>query len=181
MLTILSAILGFMGPFVPELIKLLRGKQDNAHELAMIAAQAEASKQDHVYKMEAMNVNADIAETVAIHAPQQSFGVQVLDAAKDWPKPLVVPVFYAFALLDLVSGLVRPAVTYAVVGFYLIYKYALFELAKSGGNLWTEAATMVWGENDLGILFLVLGFWFGSRTVKSAFGGSASTGRPGGG
>ena len=37
MLAILSAILGFAGPFIPELLKLFRQKQDNAHELAVKA------------------------------------------------------------------------------------------------------------------------------------------------
>lgn len=181
MLTILSAILGFLGPFLPEIIKLYREKQDNAHELAVLALQAESSKQDHLYKMEEIGIVADIAEMRVLHQPTQSFGVQILDAAKDWPKIVVVPVFYMFAFLDFISGFVRPGVTYAVVGFYLFYKWALFSVAKLDHDTWQLAIQTIWTENDLGILFLVLGFYFGSRTVKSTFGGSASTGKAGGG
>jgi len=181
MLTILSALIGFAGPFVPELLKFFKQKEDNKHELAVLALQAEAAKSAHTYKMDEIGIQADMVEMQTLHQPQQSFGVQILDAAKDWPKFLIVPVFYLFAFLDIISGLVRPVVTFSVVGFYLVYKYALFDMARSTGNIWQQAATMVWNENDLGILFLVLGFYFGARTVKATFGGSSNTGRAGGG
>lgn len=181
MITILSALLGFLGPFIPELIKLFRQKQDNVHELAMLSLQADISKQDHLYKMDELSINANIAEIQVHHKPSPSFGVQILDAAKDWPKFVVVPIFYLFAILDFISGLVRPIVTFAMVGFYLFYKWSIFLAAKADHTAWEVAVQSIWTEHDLGVLFLVLGFYFGSRTVKATFGGSASTGRPGGG
>jgi hypothetical protein len=179
MLSILSAILGFAGPFVPELIKFFRQKQDNAHELAVLQFQAQIAAQEHAYRMEAINISADIQESAIIHQPQISFGVQILDAAKDWSKVFVLPVFYLFAFLDFISGLVRPAVTYAIVAFYLMYKYALFEMARIQSADWKNAATMVWNADDLSLLLLTLGWYFGNRAVKATFGGSANTGRPG--
>lgn len=77
--------------------------------------------------------------------------------------------------------MVRPVVTYLMVAFYLIYKWALFQQASLIASDWSKAATMIWTEADLGILYLVLGFYFGSRMVKAAFGGSAQTGKAGGG
>lgn len=181
MLTILTALLGFAGPFIPELIKLFRQKQDNSHELAVLEMQTKIAANQHLYKMEELNVNADIVEMQTLRTPQQSFGVQMLDAAKDWPKLLIIPVFYLFAFLDFVSGMVRPAVTYGITGFYLMYKWALFEQAKLISGSWDRAAVIIWTEMDFSILLLVLGYYFGSRLVKSQFGGSASTGKPGGG
>lgn len=181
MLTILSALLGFAGPFIPELIKFFRQKQDNQHELAVLEMQTKIAAAEHLYKMEEINATADIAEMQTLRQPQQSFGVQILDAAKDWPKMIILPVFYLFALLDFVAGMVRPTVTYAMVGFYLVYKWALFQQASLIASDWSKAATMIWTEQDLGILYITLGFYFGSRVVKSTFGGSASTGKAGGG
>lgn len=181
MLTILSALLGFAGPFIPELIKLFRQKQDNSHELAVLELQTKIAANQHLYKMEELNANADIMEMQTLRMPQQSFGVQILDAAKDWPKFLIVPVFYMFAILDFLAGMVRPSVTYAITGFYLAYKWALFEQAKLISGSWDRAAVIIWTEMDFSILLLVLGYHFGSRTVKAAFGGSASTGKAGGG
>ena len=181
MFTVLSALLGFVGPFIPELIKFFKQKQDNQHGLAILALQAEAAKQEHLYKLEELNTSADIAESANLRLPQQSFGVQVLDAAKDWPKGVIVPVFYLFSFLDFMSGFVRPAVTYAFVGFYLMYKWALFEVAKLESSSWIVALPTIWSEADFALLTLTLSFWFGSRAAKAAFGGSASTGRSGGG
>ncbi len=181
MLTILSAIFGFAGPFLPMIIKLFQQKQDNAHELAILAMQAKAAELQHAYKMEELNTTADITESSNLRLPQQSFGVQVLDAAKDWPKIIIVPVFYLFSFLDFASGFVRPGVTYAMVAFYLAYKWALFETAKLTAGSWTVAIPTIWTEADFALLTLTLSFWFGSRAAKAAFGGSASTGKPGGG
>lgn len=173
-------MLGFAGPFIPELIKFFRQKQDNAHELAVLEMQTKIAASEHMYKMEQINATADIAEMQTLRQPQVSFGVQILDAAKDWPKFIVVPVFYLFAILDFTSGMVRPIVTYLMVGAYLVYKWALFQQASLIASEWSKAATMIWTEADLGILYLVLGFYFGARMVKSAFGGNASTGKAGG-
>lgn len=181
MLTILSALLGFAGPFIPELIRIFHRKQDNQHELAMMEMQAKFALQDHLYKMEEINIRADIAETTVIHQPTPSFGVQLLDAAKDWPKIVIIPVFYLFSFLDFVSGFVRPGVTYLMVGFYLFYKWSMFDIVKLDHAMWQSAVLSVWTENDWAVLLLVLSFYFGQRTVKAAFGGSASTGKAGGG
>lgn len=181
MLTILTALLGFAGPFIPELIKLLRQKQDNRHELAVLEMQTKIAAAQHLYKMEELDVNADIAEMQTLRQPQASFGVQILDAAKNWPKFLIVPVFYLFAFLDFAAGMVRPAVTYGITGFYLMYKWALFEQAKMISGSWDRAAVIIWTEMDFSILLLVLGYYFGQRAMKGVFGGSANTGRPGGG
>lgn len=181
MITILSALLGFAGPFIPELIKLFRQKQDNSHELAILDMQTKIAAAHHLYKMEELNVGGDIAEMQTLRQPQQSFGVQILDAAKDWPKFLIVPVFYMFAVLDFLSGMVRPGVTYAITGFYLMYKWALFEQAKLVAGSWDRAAIVIWTEMDFSILLLVIGYWFGQRAMRATFGGSAGTGKAGGG
>lgn len=181
MLSIIAALLGFAGPFLPEVLKLFRQNQDNQQELAILKIQAEMAAAGHMYKMEEINANADIVEMQTLRQPQQSFGVQVLDAAKGWPRGWIIPVFYFFALLDFISGMVRPMVTYSMVGFYLMYKWALFDLAKLEHGSWQTASTAIWTETDFSILLLTLSYWFGSRVVKAAFGGSSSTGKAGGG
>lgn len=194
MLTILASLLGFFGPFVPELLKLFRQKQDNSQELAILKLQSENAAQAHTYKMSEINAQLDgnaqafanqydLEELKVTHAQAQSFGVQVLDAARDWNKWLVAPVFYLFALLDFINGMVRPLVTYAAVSFYVTYKYALFEATRAtlGVANWQTALLQTWGENDWAFLMLVVTFWFGSRSAKQVFGGSASTGKTGGG
>ena len=60
MLSILSAILGFAAPFLPELLKYFTRSQDNAHELAMMKLQLEAKAQEHLYRMEEINVQGTL-------------------------------------------------------------------------------------------------------------------------
>jgi hypothetical protein len=177
MLSIATALLGFASPFLPELLKFFTRRQDNAHELALMELRLKAGAQEHLWKMEEITAEADIAEARALHRPQPSFGVQILDKAHDsgmspW---LVAPVFYLFAALDVLSGLVRPAAAYASFALYAAYKWALYETLVSDrfGNTTAGALTQLWGEQDWNVLVLILSYWFGARTAKLAFGGRA--------
>lgn len=176
---ILSFLSGVVGPLLPELLKFFRQKQDNAHELAMLEARMKYAQFEHMWRMEEINANADIAESQVLHGKQQSFGVQLLDASQRWAdsrwgKWLVTPAFYLFSLLDFLNGMVRPVIAYAAFGFYMAYKVALYQIALRH----VDAATAVlqtWGDNDWAVLMTVIGFFFGQRMVKAAFGGSAQT------
>jgi hypothetical protein len=183
-LTIFTALTGFAAPFLPELLKFFKARQDQQFELQRMEMQFKYAEKEHIWKLEEINAAADIAEQQRLYQPMQSFGVQLLDAAKGhaFGKWAIVPAFYLFTLLDFLSGMVRPTVTYAFVGFYLLYKWARFELMAGVSDksfTWAEGVVNVWGETDYQILVLVLSFWFGQRIAKAVFGGSASTGRPG--
>ena len=175
MLSILSAILGFAAPFLPELLKYFTRSQDNAHELAMMKLQLEAKAQEHLYRMEEINVQGDINEAIELHKPMSSFGVQLLDAAKghNFAGWAMYPAFYMFAFMDFVAGMVRPVVTYTAFGFYMAVKWAQLTIAQSGGYDLSVALLQVWSQEDLAIVVLVLSYWFGQRSAKAAFGGSA--------
>ncbi|HYE01333.1 MAG TPA: hypothetical protein VEH84_18270 [Alphaproteobacteria bacterium] len=184
MLSILTAAFGFFAPFLPELLKLARERQDQGFELQRLRLSAELAEREHAWRLAEIEARADAAEGAALHAPQPSFGVQMLDAARDgglggWA---VVPAFYLFALLDFLSGLVRPAVTYAMFGFYMAYKLARLQLMQSVSDQsfdWYEGVVRLWGDQDWAVLTLVLSYWFGHRAAKAAFGGSALTVAPG--
>ncbi len=177
MLSTITALLGFASPFLPEVLKYFTRRQDNTHELALMELRLKAGAQEHLWRMDEIDARADIAEAREVHKPMVSFGVQILDKAHDsgmspW---LVAPVFYLFALLDFVSGLVRPAAAYASFGFYAAYKWAMYETLVSDrfGNSTAGAMIQLWGEQDWNVLVLVLSYWFGARTAKLAFGGRA--------
>jgi hypothetical protein len=67
MLSIATAIIGFLGAFAPEIIKYFNTKRDQAHELEILKVQAEMQKEGHLEKMEEINANADIAESQALY------------------------------------------------------------------------------------------------------------------
>ena len=182
MIELLSAVFGFFAPFATEVFKFFQRKQDNAHELAMMKMQIEARSNEHAYRMEEISATADIKEAENIHKPQHSFGVQLLDAAKghnlnNW---LLFPAFYLFTLLDFVSSMVRPTITYAAFTFYAFVKWAQLEMALRASNDIVAAVLAVWTSSDMSIVILVLSYWFGQRAAKSAFGGTANTAYRGG-
>ncbi len=184
MLAALLTLFGFLAPFIPEVLKMFTRRQDNAHELAMFKMRLEASEKEHMYKMEEINTKADIAETIEIHKPQQSFGVQMLDAAKNHSMSgwALYPVFYMFSFLDFINGLVRPFIAYAMVLFYMAYKYACYDAMRSVSDesfTWSEGILKLWTENDWGVLLMVLAYFFGQRTAKAVFGGSTQTAKAG--
>ena len=182
MIELLSAVFGFFAPFATELFKFFQRKQDNAHELNMMKLQMEARNQEHFYRMEEISATADIKEAENIHKPQHSFGVQLLDAAKGhsltgWA---LYPAFYMFVLIDFISSLVRPVITYAAFSFYAVVKWAQLQMALTSGVSWQAAVLQVWTSSDMSIVILVLSYWFGQRAAKAAFGGTANTAYRGG-
>ena len=177
MIELLSALLGFAAPFLPELLKYFNKKQDNAHELAMMDKQAALAEKQAGWRMDELVVNADAAETLELHKSMSSFGVQLLDAAKGhslsgWA---LYPAFYLFAILDFISGFVRPGITYAAFGFYMSVKWAELTIARANNSALSAALLQVWSAEDRAIVILVLSYWFGHRSAKQAFGGSAMT------
>lgn len=175
MLSLISAILGFAAPFLPELLKFFQRGQDNAHELQMMALQMKMQASEHMYKLEEINTQGDINEIIELHKPTQSFGVQLLDAAKGYGLSgwALYPAFYLFCALDFIAGFVRPGITYAAFAFYVAVKWAQLSIAQTGttGSL-TVALLQVWSAEDMAIVVLVLSYWFGNRSAKAAFGGS---------
>jgi hypothetical protein len=173
MFAILSALMGFLAPFLPQVIKIFQTKQDYAQELLMLEMRLKYATQEHQWKMEEVSAQADIAEMQTLRAPQQSFGVDLLDAAKGWKDTtwgrwLIAPAFAGYAALDILNGLVRPVVTFSIVFFYMTYKWAVYED--------TQNILLTWGEQDWGVLMMVLAFYFGNRTAKAIFGGSTQSG-----
>ena len=171
MLSILTAVLGFASPFLPEALKYFTRKQDNAHELALMELRLKAGAQEHLWKMEEIAAQADIAEAKEIHKPQKVFGVELLDHVAGKPWPIWLPVFWGLSLLDWLTGMVRPTVAYASFGFYIAYKWAMYT-TLTGARFENDSANAVvqlWGEQDWNILVLILSYWFGSRAAKTAF------------
>lgn len=65
MLSIFGAVIGLLGSFLPSLLGFFKAKEDHKHELAVMQVQAEMAKSEHLYRMEEINVNADVASEQA--------------------------------------------------------------------------------------------------------------------
>lgn len=185
MLTLIVSFLsGVVGPLLPSVVNLFKESSERKHELKMLEMRMKYAAQEHTWRMEEINAQADIEEAKVLHTPQKSFGVQLIDAADKWADTrwgrwIITPSFYLYTLLDIVNGFVRPTIAYAAFFFYMVYKWSLFEIVRSSTNV-HEAITATWTENDWMVLLMVLGFFFGQRAAKAVIGGSTTNAKSNG-
>lgn len=184
MFTLLFSFLGgVIGPLLPNVLNLVRDWQDRKHELQMMEMRMKYAAQEQMWRMEELNARADIEEAKVLHTPQKSFGIDLIDAADKWSeskwgKWLITPSFLLYTILDIVNGFVRPTIAYAAFGFYMVYKWSVFQIAQTH-MMTIEAINSTWTENDWVVLLMVLGFFFGQRAAKAVLGGSTTNGKSG--
>lgn len=155
MLTILTSIIGFVGGFVPDILKYFKQKQDNAHEIEILKLQMEAQKELHTEKMEEINANADIEESKALYqsAKVEYTGVKWIDG-----------------IIGLLNGTVRPVVAYLFVGLYSVVKLAqVYGMVHGSGTTYLDAVKYTYTELDMSCLMLVLSYYFGQRMATKVF------------
>lgn len=172
MWTIISTFLGFSQQFLPELFKWLQKRGDQKHELAMFKLRLESMERQSLHRLDEVVAMATSQEQIALHTPQPSFGVQLIDAASksSWSGWVVVPAFYLFVLVDALNNAVRSIITYAICGLYIACKVAFFYYVMLSGGGLTTAWMNLWTEQDGIILGYTFGFWFGGVTAKTVFG-----------
>lgn len=151
MLALFGTILGLLGSLAPEILKFFNNKEDHKHEREVLSLQMEASKLQHVGKMQEIEANADIQETLSIQssAKQVITGSRILDG-----------------IVSLYNGSVRPTITYGFFVLYAAVKWGVYVSYTQAGYDWTQAIQTIWGQEDFAVFSTVISFWFGSRFLK---------------
>lgn len=147
MLTLLSGLIGLLGSVIPDLLKIWNDYNDKRHELAILQIQMEHARLGHQYRMAEIDAEATSRESVALYSTQKRVGIRWVDA---------------------LNATVRPFVTYLLLIWYMIYKGSFVYIA------WLDDASMtIWDvllasytQEDMSLLALVLGFWFGHRALQ---------------
>jgi hypothetical protein len=153
MLVIIGAIIGLFGSLLPEVLKFLNNKEDHKHEIDMAKVQIEMSKLAGEIKLAELNATADIEETKAIYAHATvPTGDGILTQ-----------------ILAFISHTVRPVITYAFMATYILVKYAVYISYTQVGYTWTQAISVLWGEEDFAVFATIMAFWFGGRFMKYSF------------
>jgi len=147
MLTLLGALLGFLGSAFPELLKLFYHKQDCTHELAIMDRQIELTKLGHSHHLEEIKTQATALEQMALYHHAKPTGVPWVDS---------------------LAGSVRPLITYAFFLVYALIKLAQwkFALIMAGDPHWSEALLSIWRDEDKGLFAAIISFWFGCRALN---------------
>lgn len=147
MLSLIGAVLGFGTSFLPRVLDFFQKKRDQAHELEMVKAQTDAQIKLEGARLLAINVDADIRETEALHSEQTKITLK----ASPWMVNL--------------NASVRPVLTYL---FFLEFVSLTWLLAF--GMIDDGLYMTVWNNEIQAIWASVVCFWFGSRTYNRIHG-----------
>lgn len=110
MITLLGSLIGFLSSIIPDVVKMFQDRQDKKHELEILKLQIQREQTAFNQKLDAINVQADIAESKQLYS---TYKTQI-----KW--------------VDALNGTVRPVIAYS---FFFLYAFLKIEFAD---NLWTE-------------------------------------------
>jgi hypothetical protein len=114
MVTILSAVLGFFGSMLPDVLALFRDNADRKHERHILELQLKQQELGRSERLEEVRLQADAVERVALYRTYHT----------------------GIAWVDALNGTVRPVLAYA---FFLLYALVKFMTWVDGGYvLWTD-------------------------------------------
>ncbi|MGG5290009.1 hypothetical protein [Pseudomonas shirazensis] len=167
MIAIVSAIFGFLGPFVPKVFDYLQSSQDHKQEIELMKLRMESASSEHIWKLEEINARADIQESIAIHKPEEPYAEKLITSVGGGNLPTWIRGYVALVgvHVDFVIRMCRPVITYLMVGFYMFYKVAVFHALEAAGLTGFDALKASWTEFDEAMLAAVISFWFGGRIL----------------
>jgi hypothetical protein len=166
MIALLSALLGFFSSAVPDFIRLFRDGKDRAHEITLLKLQmdyereklavgASDSSQMRAQQLQAIMLETDLQQQAILNARVKDnlTGIHWVDA---------------------LAGSVRPMITYAFFGLYVLVKCAQFSILLSPSLPWqnnltvAQALVSLWTQEDVAIFSAIMAFWFGQRALSKA-------------
>lgn len=148
MITIISAIIGFLASLIPSLIKIWEKKQDYTNEYNLRKLELEAIEKGIDLQARIEQIKAASAQSKAVYQHDES-------------------ITYNETLNDLRAS-VRPVVTYTLFGVFLLVKLIVIFMGVLGDMTAEQLIQVVWDEYTAGIFTLCVSYWFG--TILTATG-----------
>ena len=142
MITVISALVGFISATFPDMLKLFRDYQDRKHELKILQFQLDQQAQGHQERLQEINVQADIAEAGAIYKTYKS------------------DIYW----IDALNGSVRPILAYAFFLLYASVKSLQFALLPDVPLPWQVEG--LWNAEDQAIFAGIISFYYGQRAMS---------------
>lgn len=147
---LIGGAIGAIARMAPEVLKFFDRKNERKHELAVADQQMELIRLQEHMKLDSDRIQADSQQLVA--------GLDAIKTAYESQKT-------GFKFADTVSALVRPGVTYLVVGFWALVKVAAYS-QLSDTLPWDVAVRTLWGDNDWALFAGIINFWFLGRVFE---------------
>lgn len=149
--TLFGGLLGGIFRIAPEIMKMLDRKNEREHELRMVGAEMEFAK---------------IRGEIAMRQVDAAMTISELDAMQEALKEQGQTARAAGKFVAAISALVRPMVTYWFVVMYSAVKIISITLAIQQGGNWQQVILESWNEEDMGMLMMILTFWFVGRVYE---------------
>ena len=140
MVTLLASIAGFVSSILPEIVRLIKDKNDKRHELDIMDRQ------------------------IAISKLQMSQQLQEIDARQDELQYRTLYETYSTGVswVDALNGTVRPVMAYS---FFVLYTYLKYWQIKCvTPTFMAQYLEVVWNPDDQAIFAGIISFYFGQRT-----------------
>lgn len=153
MMTLIGSLIGFLSSALPDILSLFRERQDRKHELAILALQIEQQKNGHQQRLEAIEVEGDIAQQQALY----QFDNQPTNT---W--------------IDGLRASVRPVLTYGFFGLFVYVKVNSLTILLNLGLPFDVAVLRLWDAETQGLFSAIVSFWFGNRTFNKRYRGDMS-------
>jgi len=142
--------LGAILRFIPEILKIVNSKSDQAHEFKMTELQL---KIDAGRASQALDLVHAQGEASALSGQIQAFA----DAVKGQGQLTGV------RWIDGLNASVRPMFTYWLMALYTAYKVTVISDAWQNFTTLKDFGTQVWTPNDMVLFSSVATFWFVDR------------------
>lgn len=143
MITLISAIIGFLASVLPAVIKIIEKKQDYKHEFELRKLEIEAAQQGIALQTRIQQIQALIEQNRAIYGHDESIS--------------------GSSTINNLRATVRPVITYAFFFLFFIIKTIALIAGIQAGFPVEKLVVVVWDEYTGSIFGAIIAFWFGSR------------------
>lgn len=157
MITLLGAIIGLLGSLLPKLCGIFQDRIDKQHELQVLDRQVEMAKANISSQLEAIHSQAQAEEYKALYQTYNS-GIRWVDALNSTVRPIIA---YSFFILYAFTK--YPHLKFA---FEVINSEHAFINEVAFITAYQNVMSVLWTDQDAGILAGVISFYYGSRAQE---------------
>ena len=136
MLSLIGSALGLFSSAIPKALDMWQDKNDKAHELKILKAQAEIT-------LDQTAIDASIREVESIHEHDSNI------KASTW--------------VDNPRALVRPIMAYSFMALFITVEITAFVTLVDAGIGAGDALNKIWDDEIMALWSTILAFYFGGR------------------
>lgn len=146
--TIAGGLMGGLFRLAPEVLKFFDRDNERKHELAMMDKQLAF---EQLAGDSRLAIQQEKSFTVSVDALKEAISGQAEKTG--------------IAIVDAISALVRPIVTYWFMAIYMMVKTTAIVMVVNDAG-WVAAMDTAWTANDAALFAGILNFWFMSRIFE---------------